>query len=86
MAATDLSPNIGSVGQGPAAVSGDAGSVTAQRLADLAAADRYLAAKAGRSNKRRGMLFTKLIPAGAMPDSQGTGIGFPNFDNPGGIW
>jgi hypothetical protein len=80
----DLSSQIDAVAAGPASVSGDAGSVTAQPLGALQAADRYQAARAARANKRRGVMFNKLIPAGALCDNQATGLGPSGFASPGG--
>ena len=84
MATPDLVGVVQSVGQGPAAVTSDGLSVTQQPVAAVIQADRYLAAKAARGKKQRGLLFSKLIPAGAMPDSQGTLGGVIGF-NSGGL-
>ena len=87
MAAQDLASVIGIDASGPLSVSSDAGSVTQQPMVALIQADRYLAAKAARLQKRRGLLFSKMIPAAAFPDSQTTGFGgLAGFDQPGGLW
>ena len=84
-APTTLSAVIAVVASGPASVQTDAGTVTAQRIPDLLAADRYQAATAARAGTKRRVLFSKLIPAGNFPDSQATGQGgLGSFDNPGG--
>jgi len=65
-----------------------AGSLSARQhsIPDKILADRYSAAVAARKSARRGACFTKLIPAGAMPDQQGTGFGgLSSFESPGGI-
>lgn len=50
--------------QGPAQVSGDAGSVKQHPLADQIAADRYLASKDAVKSRKRGLRFSKLVPPG----------------------
>ena len=83
MAAQDLAPDIGSAGQNPQHAQADGLSVQSHPLPALIAADRYLAAKAARSTANRGVMFSKMHPAGAFPDAQGTGLGGINFDQPG---
>ncbi|RMF87435.1 MAG: hypothetical protein D6741_20565 [Planctomycetota bacterium] len=51
--------------QGPAEVSGDAGTVKQQSLKDQIAADRYLASKEAVKSPQRGVRFNKLVPPGA---------------------
>lgn len=51
---------------GPAKVSGDAGSVESHKIADMIAADQYLAAKDAASSTRQGLRITRLIPPGAV--------------------
>lgn len=51
--------------QGPAKVSGDAGSVEQQKLTDLIAADKYLSEKCAVEQPRRGLRFNKFVPPGA---------------------
>lgn len=62
--ADDLDETILNNAQGPAKVTGDAGSVEQHSLADQIAADRYLAAKDAASKKHRGLRFNKLVPPG----------------------
>lgn len=52
--------------QGPAAASGDAGSMTQHKLRDQIEADRYLASKAATRNRKRGLMITKLSPPGTQ--------------------
>ena len=63
--ADELDVTIRENAQGPAKVSGDAGSVEQHSLADQIAADRYLQAKAAARSKQRGLRFSKLVPPGA---------------------
>lgn len=51
---------------GPAKVSGDAGSVESHKLADMIAADQYVAAKDAALSKRQGLRITRLNPPGAV--------------------
>ena len=51
---------------GPRRVKGDAGEVEQQPIPDLIAADRYAAAKAAMSTRRRGLRITKLRPPGTV--------------------
>jgi hypothetical protein len=82
----DLAPQLDTAARGPASVSSDAGSVRQQPLQDLIAADRYQKAVAARRSPRCSVLFARLVPAGAFPDAQGTGLGaVGTFDSPGGI-
>lgn len=54
--------------QGPAAASGDSGSVTQHSLQDQIAADRYLASKAAAASStgNRGLRFNRIVPPGAV--------------------
>lgn len=64
----ELASKIDTVAQGPASVSTDAGTVTAQSIPDMIAADKYLASRqavAG-GNTHRGLRFNKLIPPGSV--------------------
>lgn len=71
---TDLADTIASEAQSVASSSADGQSATARSLGELIEADKYLAAKAARSSKRRGLLFTKLVPPPAIGDApQGSG-------------
>jgi len=63
--ADELDVTIRENAQGPAKVSGDAGSVEQHSLADQIAADRYLQSKAAARSKQRGLRFSKLVPPGA---------------------
>ena len=79
---TDLAPTIETAAGNPLSVTSDGLSVTAQPIAGMIQADRYAAAKQARSTKGRGLMFSKLIPAAAFPDSQTKGIGgLTSFDN-----
>jgi hypothetical protein len=49
---------------GPRRVRGDAGEVEQHDLADLIAAEKYLAAKCAGTTARRGLRITKLLPGG----------------------
>lgn len=51
---------------GPAAVSGDAGSVTARPIPDLIAAHKYLSGIAAASSRTRGLRFNRLVPDGTV--------------------
>lgn len=62
---SDLTSIIEEAAGGPAAASGDAGSVTQQPLPDLLAVREKLAANSGAGKPRRGIRFTKLVPPGA---------------------
>ncbi len=69
--------------QNPASASTDGTSASQFPLEGQIAADRYAAAANARRNKNRGLMFTKLLPAGPMPDQQGTGFGAtPGLDVP----
>jgi hypothetical protein len=83
MAATDLSSTIGGLAGNPQQTATDGQQVSERPLTDVIAADRYLAQKAARSQKRRGLMFNKIIPAGCPADQQGTqlGGGANSFDN-----
>ena len=61
----DLDDTIQQNAQGPARVSGDAGSVEQHKLPDQIEADRYLASKKAAKSKSRGLAFNKLVPPGA---------------------
>ena len=62
---SNLEDAIRTAAHGPAKVSGDAGSVEQQKLADLIAADKYLVEKCAVEKPRRGLRFNKLVPPGA---------------------
>lgn len=63
--ANDLDQTIRQNAEGPAKVSGDAGSVEQHDLTDQIAADRYLCTKEAAKSKTRGLRFSKLVPPGA---------------------
>jgi hypothetical protein len=50
---------------GPKKASGDSSSMEQHPIADQIAADRYLKAREGVANPRRGLRFSKFIPPGA---------------------
>lgn len=66
---------IGTNALSPASASADGVRADQHPLPGQIAADRYSAAKNARTNKRRGLMFNKLIPAGGMADDQGTANG-----------
>jgi hypothetical protein len=61
----ELDDTIEQNAKGPAKASGDAGSVEQHKLAEQIEADKYLAAKKGVKQPRRGLRFNKLIPPGS---------------------
>lgn len=63
--ADDLDDTIRQSAQGPAKVSGDAGSVEQHKVSEQIEADKYLASKEAAKSKRRGLAFNKLVPPGA---------------------
>jgi len=62
----DLEETIRENAAGPASASGDAGSVTQHALRDQIEADKYLEAKKAAKASGRGLLFSKLVPPGAV--------------------
>ena len=50
--------------QGPAKVTGDAGSIEQHKITDVIEADRYLASKKAVDKTKRGLRFNKLVPPG----------------------
>jgi hypothetical protein len=60
----EIADKIGTVPQGPASVQTDAGTVVAQSIPDMIAADKYLASRAAPAAGNRGLRFNKLIPPG----------------------
>ena len=62
--ATELEADIKTNAQGPAQVSGDAGSIRQHSLKDQIEADRYLEAKKAVRGSGLGIKFVKLIPPG----------------------
>ena len=67
MQPTDLSGDIAQQAVEPINSVADGNANTGRPVADLIAADRYLAAKAAMRRRRRGLLFTKLTPPPAFP-------------------
>ncbi len=63
--ADDLQDEIRENAQGPAKVSGDAGSVEQHKLSEQIAADKHLASKEAVTQSKRGLRFNKLVPPGA---------------------
>jgi hypothetical protein len=63
--AENLDDTIRDNAQGPAKVSGDAGSVEQHKLTEQIEADRYLQSKNAAKSKSRGLRFNKLVPPGA---------------------
>ncbi len=64
----DLSDTIENEAQLPASSSDDGQSATGRSIDELIKADQYLAAKAARASRRRGILFTQLTTPGALDD------------------
>jgi hypothetical protein len=62
--ADELDDTIRQNAQGPAKVSGDAGSVESQPLQDQIAVAKFLAAKDAAKKKDRGLRFNKFTPPG----------------------
>jgi len=62
--ADDLDDKIRENAEGPAKVTGDAGSVEQHPLRDQIEADRYLNSKKAANQKSRGLRFSKLVPPG----------------------
>jgi hypothetical protein len=61
----DFEQSIRENAEGPARVSGDAGSVQQHKLADQIAADRYLNSKKATRKKGLGLRFSQIVPPGA---------------------
>jgi hypothetical protein len=64
----------------PALATVDGATVQQQAIADQILGDQYAAAAAAIKKRRRGMYFSKLIPAGPMSDAGGSRQG-PGFLN-----
>jgi hypothetical protein len=77
--ANDLATDIAQQAVEPASTTSDGQSATGRPVADLIAADQYLAQKAARAKRRRGIYFSQLVTPGAG----GGGCGEP-FDRPCG--
>jgi hypothetical protein len=63
--ADDLKDEIRDNAQGPAKVTGDAGSVEQHKLTEQIAADKHLASKEAVATPKRGLRFNSLVPPGA---------------------
>ncbi|HOM16567.1 MAG TPA: hypothetical protein PLQ00_04520 [Thermoguttaceae bacterium] len=66
MADGGLEEKIRKAAEGPAQVSGDAGSVEQHKLSELIEADRYLASRESVKQSKRGLRFSKLVPPGTI--------------------
>jgi hypothetical protein len=66
--ATDLSETIAEEAVSPASSSSDGQASAGRSISELIEADQYLAAKAAAAQRRRGIVFTQLIPPGTLPD------------------
>jgi hypothetical protein len=77
MSATDDAANSGAALAaaiaGPRSVTTDAGTVEAQNLADLIAADKYIAGKAAATRPPYGIRFARLRPPGMVGPRVRTG-------------
>ena len=62
--ADHLEDKIRENAEGPARVTGDAGTVEQHKLSEQIAADKYLASKEAAKRKNRGLRFNRLIPPG----------------------
>ena len=63
--ADNLDNKIRENADGPAKVTGDAGSVEQHDLSEQIEADRYLCSKEAAKSKSRGLRFNKLVPPGS---------------------
>ena len=61
----NLQETIRENAEGPAKVTGDAGSVEQHKLSEQIAADKHLASKDAVTKSKRGLRFNKLVPPGA---------------------
>lgn len=64
---TDLTGDIAQQAVEPITVSADGQTSTGRSVDDLIKANNYLAACVAAKSKRRGLLFTKLLPPAAAP-------------------
>ena len=60
----ELDETIAENAQGPAKVTGDAGSVEQHPLPDQIEAAKFLASKEAAKQKQRGLRFNKIVPPG----------------------
>ena len=79
----DLTDTISGNATNPNQATSDGHTVVQNRLTEVIAADRYLKAATAATKKNRGLRFSKILPAGAMSDCQGTRQGTASFDQPG---
>jgi hypothetical protein len=85
--AADISATIVTNATSPATATADGVMMAQVPIPNQIQADRYGKAVSAMHQRRRGMMFSKIIPAGAMSDSQGTGFGgLDGFGYPGGVW
>ena len=68
---TDLAPTISTEATLPASSASDGQSATGRSIAEIIAADQYTGNKVAIAQRRRGMVFTKIIPPGAFTDRCG---------------
>lgn len=64
----DLTSDIATQAVEPASAAADGQSASARPIADVITAQQFLDAKAAVKKRRRGVLFTKLVPPGALDD------------------
>jgi hypothetical protein len=69
--ADDLSPQIEQTALSPSSVTVDGRVVMARPVAELIQADRYLAGKAARKLKNRGITFSKILLPGHIGEAPG---------------
>ncbi len=81
--ATDLTTTIEDQIQNPASFSEEGRAESSRSIDDLIKADTYLAGKAARSKRRRGISFTKMITPGALSDDGGSCGSGGSFSQPG---
>lgn len=72
----DLSDTIETIAGEPAAATSDGLSATAQKIGDLIEADQYLNTRTAARGRRRGIVYAKLLPSGALSDSGRTCGGY----------
>jgi hypothetical protein len=83
----DISGNIVGNATSPATATADGVTMAQVPIPAQIQADRYGKAVSAMKQRRRGLMFSKIIPAGAMSDSQGAGFGgLGGFGYPGGVW
>jgi hypothetical protein len=65
---TDITTTIASQAVEPASASADGQSASARPVTDLIAAQQFLDNSVARQSRRRGIMYSKLIPPGALSD------------------